>query len=407
METVDRVNPWWFRKEWEDDDLDVTSWARQRIRWDPTWTKELSLQPFSLNFVLGPRQVGKTTGVKLLIKKLMSEGRAAPDAIFYLNLDSMSSFREFRAMLERLLREKKARNLRSALFFMDEVTAVDRWWGPVKFHIDSGSFAGDVVTLLGSSTTGLTKAPERFPGRVGQGKTVEVLPLSFPEMMAVVSAPPERGAYHPEALHEGWQRYKLTGGFPKSINGHPDAQQALTAGLLSEIHKHGRSPAIVQEMLSSVLSKIPSAFSYNSVAGDTGNSHVTVREYLEFLSDLLVLGVAPLARNGRVIHRKERKVFFRDPFILRTVSSWVATDFLESALLEGVVQEHLYRKFGHVYYYRNHYEIDALAGDMKVEVKAGKPHRSYPKGVEVLDEEGIAAFLMKLRTSGGTSEGTL
>jgi hypothetical protein len=35
----------------------------------------------------------------------------------------------------------------------------------------------------------------------------------------------------------------------------------------------------------------------------------------------------------------------------------------------------------------------------QVEVKAGKPYRSYPKGVEVLDVEGIAGFLMRLSTT--------
>ncbi len=64
--------------------------------------------------------------------------------------------------------------------------------------------------------------------------------------------------------------------------------------------------------------------------------------------------------------------------------------------LEWIVQEHLFRKFGEIYYYRNRYEIDCIAGDLKVEVKAGKPHRRYPKGVRVLGEEDLPWFLIEL-----------
>lgn len=60
------------------------------------------------------------------------------------------------------------------------------------------------------------------------------------------------------------------------------------------------------------------------------------------------------------------------------------------------MQEHLFRKFGEIYYYRNRYEIDCVAGNMKIEVKVGKPYRKYPKGVRVIDEENIAEFLLNL-----------
>ncbi|MEM0118018.1 MAG: hypothetical protein QXV32_06185 [Conexivisphaerales archaeon] len=91
--------------------------------------------------------------------------------------------------------------------------------------------------------------------------------------------------------------------------------------------------------------------------------------------------------------RKEKKVFFRDPFILRTISAWTSTPFLESALPENVVQEYFYRKMGQVYCYRNHYEVDVVAGDSRIEVKAGRPHRTYPKGVIILKENDIPKFL--------------
>ena len=43
-----------------------------------------------------------------------------------------------------------------------------------------------------------------------------------------------------------------------------------------------------------------------------------------------------------------------------------------------MAQEHLYRKFGEVFYYRDGYEVDVIADGLKVEVKARKSHRRYP-----------------------------
>ena len=71
-------------------------------------------------------------------------------------------------------------------------------------------------------------------------------------------------------------------------------------------------------------------------------------------------------------------------------------DVRKDFLFEWIVQEHLFRKFGEIYYYRNSYEIDCIAGNLRVEVKAGKPHRRYPKNVTILSEEDIPRFLLEL-----------
>ncbi|WP_457741312.1 AAA family ATPase, partial [Thermococcus sp.] len=75
------MNPWWEGKE----DYHVRRWKEQKTRWWPKWADELSLEPFSLNFVLGPRQVGKTTGIKLLIQELLKEN--PPESVLYINVE--------------------------------------------------------------------------------------------------------------------------------------------------------------------------------------------------------------------------------------------------------------------------------------------------------------------------------
>ena len=76
--------------------------------------------------------------------------------------------------------------------------------------------------------------------------------------------------------------------------------------------------------------------------------------------------------------------------------AWSGAELREDALYEWLVQEHLYRKFGEVYYYRNSYEVDAISGNLKVEVKTGKAHRRYPRNVIVLEREDVPFFLLEL-----------
>ncbi|MEZ0346141.1 MAG: ATP-binding protein, partial [Infirmifilum sp.] len=47
----------------------VEEWRSRKVRWRPPWIDEISLKPFSLNIVVGPRLVGKTTGLHLLMEE--------------------------------------------------------------------------------------------------------------------------------------------------------------------------------------------------------------------------------------------------------------------------------------------------------------------------------------------------
>jgi predicted AAA+ superfamily ATPase len=353
------------------------------------------LKPFSLNFVCGIRQVGKTTGLKLLIRDLIRSGKTDPKSVFYIDLDYLVSLAEFRNIVEYILVEKRKRGVETCYIFLDEVTAVEDWWKIIKYFIDRGDFSRDVITVSGSSTVSLIKIPERFPGRVGWGTETAVLPLSFNELAYVMGYRAEDLLYNRQLLEAVFEKYKKVGGFPRSVNEQPDAEETLIKGLVSEIYKHGKSLRLAQEILSAVLRRMPGSMSYNSVAADVGISHNTVREYAEFFTDLLILGIAYF-KADKVLTRKEKKLFFRDPFIGRSIASWINANYTEESILEHIVQEHLLRKFGEVYYLRDHSEIDVIAGGYKIELKRVRPHKTYPKDVNVMSEKEIPSFLLTL-----------
>jgi predicted AAA+ superfamily ATPase len=85
----------------------------------------------------------------------------------------------------------------------------------------------------------------------------------------------------------------------------------------------------------------------------------TVREYLDFFIDLLIVGNA-YHKADKAVTRRGKKIFLRDPFIGRSIAGWINIDYTEESVLELVMQEPLFRKFAKVYYFRNRSEIDVI-----------------------------------------------
>jgi len=119
---ISYMNPWWEGKE----DYHVRRWKEQKIRWMPEWVKKLSLEPFSLNFVLGPRQVGKTTGIKLLIHELLKEKE--PESVLYINVEILPDYHELSKVLREFERLKEKAGIKTGYIFLDEASSLEGWW---------------------------------------------------------------------------------------------------------------------------------------------------------------------------------------------------------------------------------------------------------------------------------------
>ena len=377
-------NPWWHKTEWQEKDKHLRDFYRNKIKWFPSWLDEVSLKPFSLNFIIGPRQVGKTTGIKLLIKKLIEDKKISEENILYVNCEILPDFISLRKTLLEFLNETK-----KAFIFLDEVTSLKDWWKAVKSIIDVGIAERSVICVTGSSSLKLKRHAEFFPGRKGKGKEITVFPLNFQEYVKIMKENKIK-----KDIKEFFKDYINTGGFALTINGFSESE--ILASFIGEFVRNDLSLEIAKETFASVISKIPSAMSFHAIASETsGYSYKTIQQYLEVFRNLFILEFAYLKRK-KIEYRKEKKIFFLDPLLLKLFSYWSNSEFLKSALMENIVQAHLYRKFGEIYYYRNRYEIDCIAGNMKVEVKAGKPYRKYPKGVKIVDEDNLPEFLLGL-----------
>ncbi len=395
-ELIEKHNPWWSREK----DVVIERWRKLKVKWIPDWIKKISLEPFSLNFVIGSRQTGKTTGIKLLIQKILK--RTEEERIFYFNCDFIPDINSLRKLLDTYLEFKRMRGFKTTYIFLDEITSVPEWWRIIKGYIDLGIFEKDVLTVTGSCTIKLKGETELFPGRRGKGKDIIVRPLSFREFLEIHGTKIETTGNiqkdmknllgKTEKVRNLFQEYLKKGGFPLSINQDPTAEEQFIAGFEGEILKARKNLQLTKEIISSLLRKAPSPISYSTIGRDIGISYKTVQEYVETLRNLFILDVAP-CKQHKIMWRKEKKFFFLDPFIARTLSFWSQEEHLESAMYEWIVQSHLQREYGEVYYYKNTYEIDCIANNLRIEVKAGKPHRKYPKKVIVLDKQTLPQFI--------------
>src|SRR5574337_1818490 len=85
---IGRLNPWWTDRHWAETDPHLEELAAHAIVLpEPAFSTEITFGDRSTHVIRGPRQVGKSTGLKLLVRRLVENDGVDPRSIVYLNLD--------------------------------------------------------------------------------------------------------------------------------------------------------------------------------------------------------------------------------------------------------------------------------------------------------------------------------
>jgi len=400
-----KQNPWWKEKSEIENDEDIKKWKEGKIKWIPSYIDEISLKPFSLNFIFGPRQVGKTTLLKLLIKKLLE--KEEKEEIFYFRCDKLADYKELDEVLKAYFEFRKAKNISSSFIFLDEITFPKEWFRTIKYYIDTGELKNDVLVLTGSLSMYLKKEVELFPGRRGFGKDIVMLPLSFREFIKVFSPKlyekiPKiekiekeemfKKAYLAlpffEEIEKLFEKYLKIGGFPLAVKSEgisEEVKDIYWSWLKSDLAKIERSEETFKRVAKAIVEKTPSAISLNSLAKEFEiATHKTVFEYLDIMENLFVAKIIYYLDLEKEIKsfKKNRKVCFVDPFFFYLFSDICLTKLPnESIIVENVVDSHLARRFN-VFYWKNRREIDAVVKEKEVigfEIKWSEKVEDYSK----------------------------
>ena len=392
-------NPWWKGEYEMGDDPEIRKWDASLLKWVPRLMR--TFEHGDLFYSLrGPRQVGKTTLVKLMIRDLLDGGISGWNIMYY-SFELKDHPRDVVNMVDEYLDNTKQfrQDLRSYIF-LDEISSVHNWQKGIKKLWDMGKLKNCTVIATGSHWIDLRRAAEKLPGR--RGRTADTYdkimpPMKFAEYVESVDGdlkneirsrnllcaqnrheilgklsagemPDEFAAlavYH-KALENHLSNYLVTGGIASSTNefledGHvaADTYKVYLDAMAGDLDTTGRGESYLLQLVPNIMQSMGNPVSWNALRQNSGiGSHHTVEQYVQTLSDLFVLYFCYGydASKSRASLGKDKKIYFRDPFFFHALHGKIEQeDPFElskrhlsdpgnfSRLLECVVGDHVIR----------------------------------------------------------------
>lgn len=244
----------------------------------------------------GPRQVGKTTIVKEIQNKNISNS-------IYFNCDEPDIREKFEnktsTFLKELIGKKK-------IVIIDEAQRVKDIGITLKLIIDN--FKDIQVIATGSSSFDLAnKTAESLTGRKYE---FYLYPLSIEELN------PEKNKLEIDRTLENRIIY---GSYPEVIINSSEAEDNIKLIAKSYLYKdilqyqNIKNPNILEKLLQSLALQIGNEVSYNEISNFLDIDKKTVASYIEILKKAFVIfELKPFSRNLRNELRKLRKIYFFD-----------------------------------------------------------------------------------------------
>ncbi len=383
-----RFNPWWKTPGWEAEDPHLRRLEAGPLRLPAPQVDAIDLGPAAIHVLRGPRQVGKSTDLKLLVRRALRSGME-PGNIVYLALDVLEG-QSLSALVESVHRALELAGGRGPrLVLLDEVTAAGRWQTAVKALWDEGRIDRDVVVCTGSSAIDLAEgAAERLPGRRGAGRDFLVMPQSFASFARALdgTSPPGLGLtvgellsadgrealrearMHLPTLQRALERYLRFGGLPAAVaeaaSGRTEpsegVQSILWDSIVRGVQRRGASVPAVQALFERVMRSLGSKVSWSRMAremavplsarrhGAGGKADPrTLQSYIEFLAinyfALVLYFWKPDSGSGEPA--KDKKVYFGDPLLHTIAAERVGLPRDPHADVENAVALALYRRY--------------------------------------------------------------
>lgn len=386
---ISRFNPWWTRAGWEAEDPHLRRLDASAVRLATPQLERIELDMAAIHVLRGPRQAGKSTDLKLLVRRALSAG-TPPRDIVYLSLDLLEG-QPLAALVESVNRalELAAGEGGRRLLLLDEVTAATRWQTAVKALWDEGSIDRDLVVCTGSSAADLAEGTaERLPGRRGPGRDLLVLPQDFASFARAIddSIPPgpgltvaellapdgrealERARVQLPALQRALERYLLFGGLPAAVaeaaagaaEPSEEVRRVLWDSLVKEAQARGAPMPAVQALLERLMRSLGSKLSWSKLAremdvplgrprrraGDHSDPR-TVRSYVELLAVNYFALVVYFWKqdSGSGDAAKDKKAYFGDPLLATITAARVGLARDRAAEVENALALALYRRY--------------------------------------------------------------
>lgn len=386
-------NPWWADKDAIEDQPEIRAWQESRMRWDPH--PEYEFEECDCIYSLrGPRQVGKTTLVKLEIRRLLDKVPAGD--VMYCSFDPGGTPRDVVRTVREYIDRRGPDDGGRRFLFLDEISSVRGWQRGMKHLRDSDKLAKCTVLVTGSHAMDVRRSAELLPGRRGLpedgGLDKTLSPMKFAEYVGAVdpilarkcgacAGPGGRLAEIRELatggiggglreldglrekLDEHLDNYLIAGGMPSSAESflrHGRVQggiyRAYMDAITGDMNSAGRDPSHLAQIAAGIAEAACSPVSWNALMKISGfASHHTAAEHVRALADMFVLRVMhryDMSRDGPKFV-SPKKIHFRDPLFLHVMVSrdepyeaslkMLASPEARGALCEQVAAEHAAR----------------------------------------------------------------
>lgn len=256
------------------------------------------LQDFPAVAVLGPRQCGKST----LAKKII---RNRSDAV-YLDLESPGDLAKLQAP-ELFFNEHHDK-----LICLDEIQRLPEIFAPLRSIIDKRQRNGQFLILGSASRDLLKQSSETLAGRIAY---LELSPFTFNEINDSKEQIP---------LNTLW----LRGGFPDSLLSRNDKTSRRWRDNFIRTFLERDIPQLGLQIPSPTLRRVWQMCAHDQgqllnsskLGSSLGVSHTTFRSYIDLLSEVYMLRILPpYIANIKKRLVKSPKIYLRDTGILHTL----------------------------------------------------------------------------------------
>ena len=329
---------------YKDNDPHLRKLKHLHFIYNSPFLKESTFDKPGIYLITGGRQIGKTTFLKQFILELLDKRKISPKAILFISGELIDTHH----ILRRIIDQFRDESIPFQYLFVDEINYIPGWDRTIKYLADSGILDKMSVILTGSDSQLIRIAMKRFAGRRGPSDQVDFVffPLSFKEFVCLketsliplcneitthpltgeIPGYPEKhplltGLFHEYLLHGGYlpaiNEYNLKGTISKGV------MNTYIQWIIGDILKYNKSENYLFEILKGIKSTYNSQISWNSLGKHLSiEHHKTVSDYCNILVSMHVLHIQEAIIEHKLTGapKKNRKIYFCDPFIDHTVT---------------------------------------------------------------------------------------
>jgi len=386
VEEIAEYNPW-VRKE----NFEVPLLKRKRYE---EIKNEIKRSKFIIGIV-GIRRIGKTILMKQIGNEIEGE-----KFFFSFDEEAYQNIESLKFVISHFLKISKTK----PHIFLDEVGRIKGWAGVIKKYHDLGK-ANFIVSS--SSYLQLTKGKESLAGRLKDFNLMpwnfeEYLKLKNKEVVAVNDSNLER-AYtaFKNDYRDDIRDYLKKGAFPEIIDEGDEFQikkyvknstvEKLVFEDLPRIFPIEHADK-VHDILIHIVKNNGSILNYSNIGGMLQLSKDTVKRYIFYLEQSLIINSLPLYGSYTKALRKGKKYYSSCPPISFAYQEY----YNEPNLVENAVLNKLQEYFGNLRFYRDSVkrEVDFIVNNIPIEVK-------WKSDISSEDLKNVLFFMKKYKLKKG------